>query len=236
MNPQTLDYALNKLFRPEDAQLFSLGDVFLAMLVATLLCFVLVQVYQATHRSASYSHSFVQTVFLMGVSTAVVMMIIGSNIARAFSLVGALSVIRFRTAVKDSRDTGYLYAAMVVGMGCGTDFYMPAIAFTAFVATLMVILHWADFGFRTNPEYILRVSCEQGDDNLDRIQTLVDDLFDSCRLINQIHDCGENMQISVYLVRAKDSEKATTECKSKLGELKFVKRFNLFKADQETPL
>ena len=106
MNEDNQNYFLDQLFKPSATELFGPTDLFLAMTVAALLTFVLGSVYRYTHRGTSYSQSFLVTLFLMAVATSVVMMIIGSNIARAFSLVGALSIIRFRTAVKDSRDTG----------------------------------------------------------------------------------------------------------------------------------
>ena len=99
MNSES-NYFLDMLFKPSETDIFSSAEVLLAMTVSTLLCYVFSQVYRHTHRGTSYSQSFLVTMFIMGVATAVVMMIIGSNIARAFSLVGALSIIRFRTAVK----------------------------------------------------------------------------------------------------------------------------------------
>jgi hypothetical protein len=72
-----------------------------ALLVAFFLSLVLAYVYRQTHRGVSYSASFVHTMVLMAVTIALIMEIIGSNIARAFSLVGALSIIRFRTAIKE---------------------------------------------------------------------------------------------------------------------------------------
>lgn len=96
------EHFLSQLFRSDEV-LFGLADVLLALVVSTILCLMLGYVYRRTHRGTSYSQSFLVTLFLMGITTAVVMMVIGSNIARAFSLVGALSIIRFRTAVKDPR-------------------------------------------------------------------------------------------------------------------------------------
>ena len=96
---------IEALFPPGGADLFSATDLLLAMVTAALLSFVLSAVYRHTHRGTSYSQSLLVTMVLMAVATSVVMLIIGSNIARAFSLVGALSIIRFRTAVKDPKDT-----------------------------------------------------------------------------------------------------------------------------------
>ena len=134
----------------------------MAMVMSTLLTFVFAHVYRQTHRGTSYSQSFLVTMFLMAVTTSVVMLIIGSNIARAFSLVGALSIIRFRTAVKDARDTGYLFASMVVGMGCGTQFYLASISMTAFVSALMLGLYVSDYGLKRKLESILRITYTTG--------------------------------------------------------------------------
>ena len=68
-----------------------------AVTLSFLLCSLLARAYLGTHSGVSYSKSFLQTIVLMGVTVAVVMLIVGSNIARAFSLVGALSIVRFRS-------------------------------------------------------------------------------------------------------------------------------------------
>ena len=159
-------YFLDQLFNPSGPDLFSIPDVFLAMTVSSLLCFILANVYRYTHRGTSYSQSFIATMFIMSVATGVVMLIIGSNIARAFSLVGALSIIRFRTAVKDSRDTGYLFAAMIIGMGCGTGFYLASISFTAFISALMVLLYATDYGLKKKLESVMRITYRDSDNVL----------------------------------------------------------------------
>ncbi len=68
---------------------------------------------------------------------AVIMLIVGSSIARAFALVGALSIVRFRNAIKDTRDVGFIFFAMAMGMAVGTRLYVLAIA-----ATIGIGLAW----------------------------------------------------------------------------------------------
>jgi hypothetical protein len=67
-----------------------------------------------------------QTIVLVGVTVALIMVIIGSDIARAFALVGAMSIVRFRTPLKDSRDLVFVFAAIAVGMACGVQFHVFA--------------------------------------------------------------------------------------------------------------
>jgi uncharacterized membrane protein YhiD involved in acid resistance len=96
-------------------------------------------IYKITHRGTSYTQSFVFTLVLNGMVVALVMLIVGSNIARAFSLVGALSIIRFRNAVKETRDVGFIFFTMAIGMAVGTRFYLLAVI-AAIVISLVILL------------------------------------------------------------------------------------------------
>ena len=84
--------------------------------------------YKKTHKGLSYSQSFMITNIFVAVIVCMVIMIIGNSLARAFALVGALSIIRFRTVVKDTKDTAYIFWSLAVGMASGTGSYFLAIA------------------------------------------------------------------------------------------------------------
>ena len=75
---------------------FSVADIVISLLLSFILCSAIGWVYQITHRGASYTQSYVHTLVLNGMVVATVMLVIGSNIARAFALVGSLSIVRFR--------------------------------------------------------------------------------------------------------------------------------------------
>lgn len=230
----TTTHFLEQLFKPSETDIFGAADVLLAMCVSTLLSLVLAQVYRHTHRGTSYSQSFLVTLFVMAVATSIVMMIIGSNIARAFSLVGALSIIRFRTAVKDARDTAYLFAAMVAGMGCGTKFYMPAILMTFFIAALMLVLYVLDYGIKQKLESIVRVTFRKGTDALQKIEGEIGRSFREFRLINRILDYGEDHETNVYVVRPRKAVELG-EFEAKLGEIDGVVNVSLYQSDQHAP-
>lgn len=114
---------------------FSVLDVVLSLTLSFLLSALIGQVYKKTHRNVSYSQSYVQTLVIIGMVISVIMLVVGSNIARAFALVGALSVVRFRNAIKETRDVGFIFLVMAIGMATGTRFYVLAIA-----ATLSILL------------------------------------------------------------------------------------------------
>ena len=118
---------------------FSVTDVVLGLVLSFVLCAAIGWVYQTTHRGTSYTQSYVHTLVLNGMVVAIVMLIVGSNIARAFALIGALSIIRFRNAVKETRDVGFIFFTMAIGMAVGTKFYLLAII-AAVVISLVIIL------------------------------------------------------------------------------------------------
>ncbi len=228
------NYFLDKLFQPSQTDIFSTPDLFLAMTVSTLLAFVLAHVYRFTHRGTSYSQSFLVTMFMMAVATSVVMMIIGSNIARAFSLVGALSIIRFRTAVKDSRDTGFLFTAMIAGMGCGTQFYLASIGMTFFLSALLLALYWFDYGIKQKLESVLRVTYKTDEETLRKIEAEIDDSFRESRLINRILDFGDDEETNVYVVRP-DPAKQPEDVERRLRAVEGVVNLSIYQSDQHAP-
>ncbi len=119
---------------------FTLLDVAAVFFLSLVLSLFVGWIYRATHRGVSYSQTFVHTLVMFGVVVSFIMLIIGTNIARAFTLVGALSIIRFRHAVKESRDVAFVFMVMAVGMACGTRFYMLATFGTLCLAGAIVMM------------------------------------------------------------------------------------------------
>src|SRR5688572_14368586 len=153
-----MDELIREMERFKDlTSAFTLTDVAIVLALSFVLSAVIGGIYRFTHRGTSYSQSFAQTLVVMGMVTALIMLIIGSNIARAFSLVGALSVIRFRNAVKETRDVGFMFAVMAVGMACGTRFYVLAMFATAVLGALMVLMFKVSAFDRQIGERLLRV-------------------------------------------------------------------------------
>jgi hypothetical protein len=136
---------------------FELWQTAAALGTSFVLCLIIAFFYRLTHRGLSYSVAFVHAMVLMGVTVSIIMLIIGSNIARAFSLVGALSIIRFRNAVKDSRDVAFIFLTMAVGMATGTGFYATAVVFTIFMCAIIYLLHRFNIGAESSREVLLKV-------------------------------------------------------------------------------
>jgi hypothetical protein len=96
-------------------------DVLVRLLVALVMGCLVALIYRQTrkHPETSAGSSFPTTLIMLAVLIAMVTQVIGDSVARAFSLVGALSIVRFRTIVRDSRDTAFVIFAVIVGMSVG---------------------------------------------------------------------------------------------------------------------
>ncbi len=100
----------------------------LRLAVAAVIAFFIYISYMLSHEGSIYSRKFNVSLMALTVITTTVMIVIGNNIALSLGMVGALSIVRFRTAIKDSRDTVYIFWTIVVGICCGAgDFFVASI-------------------------------------------------------------------------------------------------------------
>ncbi|WP_145942771.1 DUF4956 domain-containing protein [Corynebacterium glyciniphilum] len=131
-----LDFGLTDL-----SGTFSVADVLLSLTLSFVCSLVVAWVYRNTHKNISYSQGYVQTLIILGMLISLIMLVVGSNVARAFALVGALSVVRFRNAIKETRDVGFIFLVMGIGMACGTRFYTLAILATVVICAVILVMH-----------------------------------------------------------------------------------------------
>jgi len=139
---------------------------------AVILSLIVAIVYRKTHKGLSYSQSFTLTIIFVGVIVAIVMMVIGNSLSRAFALVGALSIIRFRTVVKDTKDTAYVFLALAVGMAAGTGNYVLGAIGTAVVSILALVLHSTNFGALYKSEFILRFRLDKDNESAAHLEQI----------------------------------------------------------------
>lgn len=147
----------------------SVVDVIIRLVVAAILGGLVAWIYRRTRKGAEISSSFPITLVLLAILIAMVTQVIGDNVARAFSLVGALSIVRFRTVVRDTQDTAYVIFAVVVGMAVGaSDLWVAlvGIAVVGFAAYLMMAR--AQVFSAVQPAYLLSLRVGLGHD-LDKL-------------------------------------------------------------------
>src|SRR4030095_10589873 len=110
------------------------------LIAALLLGATVAFIYRRTRSASEVVPSFTVTRVLLAVLIAMVTQVIGDNIARAFSLAGALSIVRFRTVVRDTQDTAFVIFAVIVGMAAGADHLWVAVVGSAVVGVAILIL------------------------------------------------------------------------------------------------
>ncbi len=124
----------------KDQSTLSWEQIAANILVSGILGFLIFISYMISHRGTIYSKKFNVSLVVLTVLTSMVMTVIGNNVALSLGMVGALSIVRFRTAIKDSRDTVYIFWTIIVGICCGVgDFGVAGIG-SACVFILFLIL------------------------------------------------------------------------------------------------
>lgn len=114
--------------------------VLLNLAMSAVIGLVIFLSYLYTHAGTVYSRKFNVSLVMLTVLTTTVMTVIGNNLALSLGMVGALSIVRFRTAIKDSRDTAYIFWTIIVGICCGAGDYLVAAIGSALVFLLLLIL------------------------------------------------------------------------------------------------
>ena len=123
-----------------DSGTLSTEDILLHILASAVISIAIYVSYWYTHSGTFYSKKFNVSLMTLTVLTGTVMTVIGNNIALSLGMVGALSIVRFRTAIKDSRDTTYIFWAIIVGICCGVGDYLVAAVGTVVVFILLLFL------------------------------------------------------------------------------------------------
>jgi hypothetical protein len=131
------------------------------LLVALLLAFVcghiIAWVYMFTHTGLSYSRSYVNSLILMPVLVALVMMILANNLILAFGLMAIFAMVRFRSVLRDTLDTAYVLAVIVLGLACSTQKFSSAVFGCVMLSAIMIYFRASAFGTRHRYDLILNL-------------------------------------------------------------------------------
>ncbi len=128
-------------------------QIIFTLLAALVLGAFIYFVYKKTFGGVLYSRSFNLSLILLTMVTTLVLMIIGNNLTMSLGMVGALSIIRFRTAVKDPMDTTYMFWAVGEGLALGAQFFDVALISAVVIGLIMVLL--TSFKTRSSMPYLL---------------------------------------------------------------------------------
>ncbi|MFN8256606.1 MAG: DUF4956 domain-containing protein [Bacteroidales bacterium] len=160
------------------------SDVVLNLFVALLCGLFISIVYRLVYNGPSYSPNFVNSIALLTLITALVIMVIGNNLARAFGLVGAMSIIRFRTAVRDTLDIVFIFYALAIGMACGVGLHGIAIGGTIVVNIVIITLVKSRFANPQKQHFLMQISYDSGLDYEKQINKPLQRLCKNIKLVS----------------------------------------------------
>jgi len=194
-------------------------QIIINLFISFVLGVVISIVYKKTHKGLSYSQSFMVTNIFVAVIVCMVIMIIGNSLARAFALVGALSIIRFRTVVKDTKDTAYIFWSLAAGMASGTSSYFLAFAGTAIISVIAFSLHLSNFGSFIKSEFILQFRIKSNEANISkRYNEIISKYSKTSTLLNsESSDDSKSIKLNFDLILKDDKEQ--TELVSELSKI-----------------
>lgn len=189
---------------------FTLSALLLALGVALALGLSISLVYMKTHQSHTPSQSFMLALVTLPVVITVIILLVGNNVARAFSLAGAFSIIRFRSAPGDPKDMTYVLFCMAVGLAIGMGFIVYGIIVSMLLCLVMVLLEALKFGQPKGVEKLLKITVPE---NLD-FQNVFDSILEKytlCFVLRKVKttDLGSLYELSYAITLKRDiQEKA----------------------------
>jgi len=199
------------------------------LVVAAACGFCLSFVYRRTYRGVSYSSTFDRSLITLCVITAIVICVVGNNLARAFGLVGAMSIVRFRTALKDAQDLVFVFCSLAVGLASGVGLHAFAVMGTLFLSALISLMAWTRYGLIGHREFVLQLAMEPpaGVDPYVVYGPALDRLCRDYRLLAAKSSGGHGAVNLTFFVRLAE-DRGLSELTRTLGALPGVTRANAF--------
>lgn len=174
----------------------TLEDIIVRIVASAVIGIIIYLSYWYTHAGTVYSCKFNVSLLTLTILTGTVMTVIGNNLALSLGMVGALSIVRFRTAIKDSRDTTYIFWAIIAGICCGAGDYL-----VGGVGTTVVFLVLLLFGRVRNENRILLIIRGKREKEIE-IESIVFDYFTRRALLKVKNTSNENVEMIFELTRA----------------------------------
>lgn len=181
----------------ENVTVFNILEV---MVISLILSMVIFLTYKITFSGVMYNRKFNISLVMLTLVTTMVMFVIGSDIALSLGMVGALSIVRFRTAIKDPRDTAYIFWSIAVGLSVGTGNYLVSSIGSVFLLGVLSIFSFSGIG--KEDRYILIIRGNR--DKEEEIMRCVFNSFKGSKLRAK-NSIGNSIEI-IYQIKIKNNE------------------------------
>lgn len=209
----------------------TITDVLINFAAAAVIACLIYISYRVSHSGPVYSERFNVSIVMLTLVTTLVMNVIGNNIALSLGMVGALSIVRFRTAIKDPRDTAYIFWGIAVGICCGVSDYLIAGIGSTLIFVFLIL-----FGFiRNNERIMVIVNCAPkiGEE----VEKHMDTLFGGKAAL-RVHNRTIRTETEEFIYEVSDkqlrkSEKRNGKLVKNLSGIEGVVSVSLVKQDDE---
>lgn len=183
---------------------FTLINTLSIILSSIILGLVISLVYIKTNKKNVYSANFPITLIMLPVIIAIIILLVGNNIATAFSLAGAFSIIRFRSAPGDPKDIAYVFFTLAVGLTCGMGYIGYGLIFTIILCALMVILDLTKFGMSKTKIVQLKITVPEDLNYEHTFDEILNNYTNSWRIENiRTRDFGALFEL-IYKINLKE--------------------------------
>lgn len=173
----------------------TLPHILICMLAATVCGVIIYLVYRFFYRGVVYSDNFNILLILITVITSFIIMTISANIVLSLGMVGALSIVRFRSAVKDPLDIGFLFWGIAAGLTCGAGLYFVALVGTVIISVIYIVMHFCK---REKKNYLLIIS--YNDEAEEQVNALLGGMKYKLKS-KTLTDSGTELTVEIKIVR-----------------------------------
>jgi hypothetical protein len=207
--------------------------ILLGMLLAFLCGHVIAWIYMLTHSGLSYSKSFVISLVFIPIIVSMVMMVLSNNLVTAFGLMAVFAIVRFRNILRDTLDTSYILAVIVIGMACGTLKFSSAVIGCALSAFMLLYFWTTSFGTRRRFDLILNLHWEMPLLKNQGLQNLLERHSRKIQLASQrTHEGFDGTDLS-YRLLLRDPRRSE-DLYSELRKLDGVSKVTGIRSDEES--
>lgn len=207
------------------ATVLSWQSVLEVVISASIIGFVISLVYMLTHKKEGYSQAFCVSLILLAPIVGMVILVIGNNVATAFSLAGAFALVRFRSAPGDPKDIAFVFMSVTMGLTCGLGYWIYAAIAVAVLCVIILILHFVNYAGKKGNTYELKITVPETLNYVGVFDDVLKKYTNSFKLSRvKSVDFGAlfELSFSVNLKDDKDIRKMLDELRAMNGNLKIM--------------
>lgn len=213
---------LESIITTTSGESFTFINAIIVLVTSIVLGLIISLSYMKTNNKDRFGSNFSITLIMLPVIIAIIILLVGNNVARAFSLAGAFSIIRFRSAPGDPKDIAYIFFTLAVGLACGMGYIGYSILFTFVLCLLMLVLEKINFGLNKEKTMQLKIVVPE-DLNFEGVFDSILNEYTNSYTVERVRtrDFGALFEIT-YLIKLKQnvsSKKLIDELRCKNGNL-----------------